>query len=111
MLSLKLIKVADDNLEFFKNDKNGKRFFEIFRSLIDVLAQIVPVVKEIESFASVYDFDESTPGNGYRSFVYLFESAVEKSLQICDHVKSKRESILFRKSHNEKYDVWCFPCL
>lgn len=102
MTTSKLIVVAADNLEFYKIDKNGKRFCEISESLLNVLKEIVPIVIEIESFASVYDFDELTSGNGYRSYVYLVNSAMQRTLQICEHVKNSRESIFFRKTHNEK---------
>lgn len=97
-----LINVVNDNLEFFKNDKSGQIFCESFRSLLEIVTQIIPIIENIESFASEYDFDEKTPGNGYRSFVYLVESAVRRVLKICEHVRNKRENIFFRKTHNEK---------
>lgn len=102
MSSSKLIEVVCDNLDFYKIDKNGERFREISQSLLDILNEVITIVKDIECFASVYDFDESTPGDGYRSYVYLFESAVKRTLQICEHVKYSRESVFFRQIHNEK---------
>lgn len=95
-----LIKMSVSNAAFYKDDQSfiGVKLCSIFTKLIDVLQKSVPVIKEIESFAGLYDFDEKTQGNGYRSFVYIFNSAVNHANTICTYITDNRGNLLFRKS-------------
>lgn len=95
-----LIKMSVSNVAFYKDDQSfvGVKLHTIFSKLIVVLEKSVPVIKEIESFAGLYDFDEKTQGNGYRSFVYIFNSAVKHSDTICRYITENRANLLFRKS-------------
>lgn len=103
-MSANLVEISFDNLEFFKNRrrKNYQNFCEIFEQLIKTVAKIHLIVKEIEGFAADYDFDKTSPGNGYRSFVDLHESAVKHAMKICVQIRSNRESFFFRKTFYEK---------
>lgn len=95
-----------DNLVFFSSKvkvANGQTFCQIFESLTKSIAKIKPLVKEIEGFAGDYDFDQKSPGNGYRSFVYVYESAVKRVVKLSTQIESKRENIWFRNSFFEKY--------
>lgn len=46
---------------------------------------------------SKYDFDEQTPGNGYRSFVVVVDASLEHAVQLCRHISLSRDSFIFRK--------------
>lgn len=55
-----------------------------------------PLITEIEEFMAEYDFDASTPGNGFRSFLMVFESAVHHSMKLSKYVTENRSGLLFR---------------
>lgn len=95
-----LIKLCSKNGEFYKHDKTfiGSRMSSAFDKLYENLNKAVPVTRNIDSFAHIYDFDESTPGNGYRSFIFIFEAALDYSLKTCQYINDNRGSLLFRKS-------------
>lgn len=95
-----LIRMSVSNAEFYKLDQSsiGVKLHTIFSHLIELLEKSVPVIKVIESFAGVYDFDEHTRGNGYRSFVYIFTCATLHTEKICRYISENRASLLFRKS-------------
>jgi Hormone-sensitive lipase (HSL) N-terminus len=100
-----LVQAIDNNIEHF--DKNSK-FNDLKSKLSDLRRNVENCSKrivEIESFASDYDFDESSPGNGHRSFVDIFHSAVEKTSQICKQLITNRSKILFRSGYYAKYIV------
>lgn len=46
---------------------------------------------------SKYDFDEQTPGNGYRSFVAVVDASMEHAVQLCRQINVSKQSLLFRK--------------
>lgn len=95
-----LIRMCLSNIEFYKNDKSfvGTRLQLSFEKLKEFLDKSIPVIKEIESFAHLYNYDEHTPGNGYYSFIFTYESALNYSLKKCQYVTDNRSSLLFRKS-------------
>lgn len=105
-MSSELVQVAHDNLEYFKKAKFKNRtyheFCKLFESLIKTVAKIHLLINNIKSFAPDYDLDKMSPGNGYRSFIDVYESAVDRTLKLCFRVKESRESIFFRKTHYEK---------
>lgn len=95
-----LIRTSMTNLDFYDEDQSsvGIKLHATFIKLIETLQKSVPVIKEIESFVAVYDFDEHTPANGYRSFVHIFDAAVKHTERICNYITENRGSLLFRKS-------------
>lgn len=95
-----LIRMSVSNEEFYTRDQSsvGVKLHLNFTKIILTLEKSLPVIKEIESFAGDYDFDEKTPGNGYRSFVYIFKAAVKHTEKICRYIHENRGSLLFRKS-------------
>ena len=52
--------------------------------------------------APKFDFDENTPGNGYRSFLSVAESAINYGIQINEKIALKRSSAFFRKTQMTK---------
>ncbi|CAG9797696.1 unnamed protein product [Chironomus riparius] len=95
-----LITMCMNNIEHYTTDKSfaGTRLCFNFEKLKDYLDKSVPVIKEIEEFAPYYDYDENTPGNGYRSFVFIFECALKYSMKTCQYITENRASLLFRKN-------------
>ena len=95
-----LITMCMNNVEHYTTDKSfaGTRLCFNFEKMKDYLDKSVPVIKEIEEFAPYYDYDENTPGNGYRSFVFIFECALKYAMKTCQYITENRASLLFRKN-------------
>lgn len=105
-MTAELVHIALDNLEFFKKakarNKNSHELCKVFETLIATIARVHLLVKNIETFASDYDFDKMSPGNGYRSFIDLFASAVKRTMKLCARIQKSRESFFFRRAFYEK---------
>jgi hormone-sensitive lipase len=99
-----LIRECVSNAAFYDTDKSfvGTKMHASFLKATKYLEKLVPVTKTVEEFATIYDFDENTPGNGYRSFVYIFNSAVEHASKISKYIINNRGNLLFRKSNYMK---------
>ncbi|KAJ6634788.1 Hormone-sensitive lipase [Pseudolycoriella hygida] len=89
-----------NNVEYFSTDEteNGLRLHGAFISLIDHLEIVRNYVAKIKEFAHEYDFDEVTPGNGYRSFLLVVRACIKHSLKLSSYIMQNRSSLLFRKS-------------
>lgn len=96
----KLTVICRDNCQYFASDSSelGKRFFEQFESIINHLTVARRYVSEFNRFMHEYDFDDQTPGNGYRSLVSAMHSAINYCLKICKYVAKNRGFLLFRRS-------------
>lgn len=95
-----------ENFDFFRqvSDSNVGNFcqtFQVFGKTIEILQL---KVDEIEGFAALYDFSETSPGNGYRSFIYVYNAALNRAKDVCILIQKNRERLLFRKRFYEKYD-------
>ena len=89
-----------NNIDFFKNDEstNGLKLHGAFLGIIDLIDEAQPLYKEVEGFCKIYDFDERLKANGYRSFLKIFDSAINHTLKILKYVTENRSSLLFRKN-------------
>jgi hormone-sensitive lipase len=96
--------LCNNNREYFNKDKseNGIKFHLSSSKIAVLLEKYSPLVKEIQSFAGDYDFDENTPGNGYRSFLFIFNAAIKYTENACKYIVENRGKFLFRKSANAK---------
>lgn len=99
----KLIRLSLDNQKFFQSSKNGVKFVEASNTIIKTLVKLEPLVDEVRSFAGNYDFDKQTPGNGYRSFVFLVDTAVKKTWNVSKKIHHKRKNFFFCKKFYEKF--------
>lgn len=93
-----LKELCQNNIEYFAKDTTtkGQRIHQALIGIIHHLEKGRPLVKKIIEFAPSYDFDEHTPGNGYRSFVFVMESSVKHSIKLCRYIMENRNSLLFR---------------
>lgn len=100
-----LISLCDRNREFFNKDKTdvGAHFQSSFKKISEFLLKSNQVLKQIKNFAGIYDFDEKTPGNGFRSFIFIFDAAVNYIDQTCKLIAEKKGKIFFRKGFYAKY--------
>lgn len=97
--------LCKNNAEYFRKDEteNGQRLYSAVTGITDNLLIVKNLVVQILEFVHEYDFDEHTPGNGYRSFVDVVKSCINHTVKTSAYVMQNRSSILFRKSHYMKY--------
>ena len=93
------------NGKFFDNDKSdaGVQFSLKFSKIAEYLKKSIEVVEKIETFSKDYDFDENTPGNGYRGYCYTLNSAVKYLENVCKKIYKSRSSFFFQTSFYLKY--------
>lgn len=92
--------LCTNNAEYFETDdtENGQRLHGAFIGLLDHLETARGYVKEIRLFVHEYDFHESVPGNGYRSFLLVVRSCISHGMKLSSYIMQNRSSMLFRKS-------------
>ncbi|KAK0158168.1 hypothetical protein PV328_009204 [Microctonus aethiopoides] len=93
--------LARANRQYFSThlDEYGLRITAAHIAILDTIDELRPLYDEISHIAPQFDFDENTPGNGYRSFLILVDKCILHSVDICQHIYLYRDSMLFRKSH------------
>lgn len=89
-----------NNANYFETDdsENGQRLHGAYVGLQDHLKTARGYVTEIRSFVHEYDFHETVPGNGYRSFLLVVRACITHGIKLSSYVMQSRSSILFRKS-------------
>lgn len=95
-----LKKLCTENAECFAKDssENGQRLYISLLSIRDTVQQIWPSVTRIRQVAPKYDFDEQTAGNGFRSFVGVFDSAINYAIELNQKVAAKKDGLIFIKN-------------
>lgn len=97
-----LIQTIDNNVGYFDKEQKSQKLIDSLRRLKLTLKKCSKSVDEIENFAHEYDFDEETPGNGFRSFVEIFDSAVQRALKLGRKLIIAREGTFFRADKYSK---------
>lgn len=100
-----VINLCNNNRDYFITDKseNPQKLHSNFIKIAELLEKSKTILDEIESFAADFDFDKDTPGNGYRSFVFIFNAAVKYIESHLKYIAENRGKFLFRKSLHAKY--------
>lgn len=104
-----LIKAIDNSIEHFDKTNKCHTLNSNLCNIKITIEKCAASVDEIRKFAHEYDFDEDTSGNGYHSFVDIFDSAIRKTKQICKRLIKNREKILFRADNYARYNVQSLP--
>ncbi|KAL7292247.1 hypothetical protein TKK_0014193 [Trichogramma kaykai] len=99
-----LREICNTCLDYFftYQDENSLRIKGALQVIIDTLNAIRPLYNEITSIAPLFDYDENTPGNGYRSFLFLIDKCIFHTTAICQETYNQKDSMLFRKSNYMK---------
>uniref|UniRef100_A0A1A9W7R9 Small subunit processome component 20 homolog n=1 Tax=Glossina brevipalpis TaxID=37001 RepID=A0A1A9W7R9_9MUSC len=99
-----LLLACQEHIEFFRseNTEKGLRLYAALLAWQDFIILANQLVQEIDAFAHNYDFDENTPGNGYRSFISVTHACVAHGLTLCGNLSSSRGTVFFRKKHYMK---------
>lgn len=100
-----LITAIDNNIDYFDKTEKFQTLKTNLLNLKNSFGKCAKSVAIIEGFAHEYDFDDETSGNGYRSFVNIFESADKKTTKISKRLITNRSSFLFRADNYAKYNV------
>jgi hypothetical protein len=79
--------------------ENYSTIQESLKKIDEVASEIDLVDSEIRGFSADYDFDEKSPGNGYRSYGDIVEKAAGKLVKI---VENSKNSNIFLQGHHEK---------
>ncbi|XP_072760685.1 hormone-sensitive lipase-like isoform X2 [Anoplolepis gracilipes] len=105
-----LRKLCRASVEYFTSyrNKNSVRLKDALLVILEQLDELQPLYNEIAKFASHFDFDEETPGNGYRSFLTMVDKCIMYSEKICQKIYRQRNSMFSRKSrHIKKIEACC----
>lgn len=96
--------ISRDNATFYKDDStsSGRRLFKCFSNLIDLIDPLVESVSDISKNIDQYDFDSSTPSNGYRSFILAVEIIIKRTLDMSRVISNNRNSYFFRKNYHSR---------
>jgi hypothetical protein len=89
-----------NNIDYYKTDEttNGLKIHGAMLGIIDQLDIAKPLICQVDDFCQLYDFNEHIPGNGYRSLLKVFDSAINHTFKIVKYVTESRSSFLFRKT-------------
>lgn len=90
-----LITLIDENAEFFSKSKRHKDVSVKLAALKIAVNKASMPIEEINLFSAEYDFDQNCPGNGYRSFGYIYDAAINGAINICNRLIRGREKIFF----------------
>lgn len=102
-MSNELRESIKDNLDFYRRVKKEKSgFFQSFHNLLTSVDQIIETSAAINGFASEYDLDKNTKGNGHHSYVYVCDKALKRTAKTCAEIKEKRRNFFFKKDFYRK---------
>jgi hormone-sensitive lipase len=92
--------IIENNIEYYKSDDsiNGLKIHGALLGIIDHLDEARQHYRDVESFCKLYDFDENTKGNGYRSFLKILNMAINHIFKTLKYVTENRSGLLFRKN-------------
>ncbi|XP_078093184.1 hormone-sensitive lipase [Mustelus asterias] len=99
---LLLHSVAEDNIRFFQQNPSemGRRFVTAFAQIQEHGRGLQPVVQSFTTIFPIFDFDERTPANGYRSLIKVVRSCILHIIHKSRYISTNRRSIFFRTNHN-----------
>ncbi|NXX46592.1 LIPS lipase, partial [Tricholaema leucomelas] len=97
-----LAALADDNVSFFgrSGTESGRRFAAAFAALREHGRRLEPALRHFALLCHLFDLDESTPGNGYRSLLQTARCCLAHAVHRSRYVAANRRSLFFRAGHN-----------
>lgn len=108
-----LFSACQEHASFFAKDNTeyGQRLHAAHIAWQDFIVLANRLVVQIQAFAHEYDFDEQTPGNGYRSFIYVTNACISHGSNICRQLLAFRSTLFFRKKFYMKEVEACSQLL
>ncbi|CAH1728739.1 unnamed protein product [Chironomus riparius] len=104
--------IIDNNIDFLKCDQSS--YLTLHDALLGITNQLNDariLYEEIESFCKKYDVDENIQANGYRSFLKIFDSAINHAFKTLKHYTENRSKLFFRRNHYIKEIEACHQLL
>ncbi|XP_060708715.1 hormone-sensitive lipase isoform X2 [Hemiscyllium ocellatum] len=99
---LLLHSVTEDNIRFFRLNptETARRFVTAFSQIQEHGRHLQPLVQSFTGIFPIFDFDERTPANGYRSLIKVVRSCILHIIHKSRYISANRRSIFFRTNHN-----------
>ncbi|CAD6194356.1 unnamed protein product [Caenorhabditis auriculariae] len=100
-----LDELAVENHGYFEKNASsysgiyGERMTSVYLKLRESVAELKGNISQLQEISPKYDFDEKTPGNGYRSLVCVCDTAVLHLVSLLKAITDQRQSFVFRFSH------------
>ncbi|KAK6765830.1 hypothetical protein RB195_025631 [Necator americanus] len=98
-----LNQLCADNAEYFSkaNSWSGysERMVKVSIEIQDSAGTLRNLVTQLQDIAPSYDYDENTPGNGFRSLVCICDTTVLHVISLQKTVSEQRGSFVFRLAH------------
>ncbi|XP_070620158.1 hormone-sensitive lipase isoform X8 [Erythrolamprus reginae] len=105
-----LLTLAEDNMAFFQNvpTETGQRFLATFTTIREHARSLEPLLDHFSTIYHIFDLDEQTPANGYRSLAQTVRCCVAHIIHKSRYVAANRRSIFFRTNHNcSELEAYC----
>uniref|UniRef100_A0A8C8RZB4 Hormone-sensitive lipase n=1 Tax=Pelusios castaneus TaxID=367368 RepID=A0A8C8RZB4_9SAUR len=102
--------LAEDNVAFFRQSatETGRRFVAAFTAIREHARCMEPALRHFASICHIFDLDEATPANGYRSLAQTARCCLAHVLHKSRYVAANRRSIFFRTGHNvAELEAYC----
>lgn len=110
-MSQQVCTAALENAAFFKSctSNPGRTLHNGFEELAKHSQNVAPLLDRIRLEAPKYDFSAETPGNGYRSFLTIFDCLFSRCIVLCKSVHRHRNTLAFnmyRAKYIEDLKSW-----
>ncbi|XP_072835596.2 hormone-sensitive lipase isoform X1 [Pogona vitticeps] len=102
--------LAEDNIAFFRDSttETGQRFLTAFTTIREHARRLEPVLNHFATVYHIFDLDEHTAANGYRSLAQTVRCCLAHIVHKSRYVAANRRSIFFRTSHNcAELEAYC----
>lgn len=102
--------LMEDNIVFFRDNpsETGRRFIDAFTRIQEHAQSLEPTMNNFASIYHIFDFDEKTPANGYRSLMKVVQSCVLHIIHKSRYIAANRRGIFFRANHNcTEIEAYC----
>ncbi|PIO76046.1 putative hormone-sensitive lipase [Teladorsagia circumcincta] len=95
--------LCSDNADYFSkaNSWSGysERMVNVSTDIKECAGKLRSLVTQLQDIAPSYDYDENTPGNGFRSLVCICDTTVLHLISLQKSVSEQRGSFVFRLAH------------
>ncbi|XP_061738718.1 lipase, hormone-sensitive a isoform X2 [Nerophis ophidion] len=86
----------------------SQRLVECMKEIQEHSRALEPMVASFTAVFHHYDFDEQTPGNGYRSLIKVLMACLVHIIQKSRYIASNHKSTFFRADHNvSEMEAYC----
>ncbi|XP_077192805.1 LOW QUALITY PROTEIN: hormone-sensitive lipase [Paroedura picta] len=102
--------LVEDNATFFRDTttETSQRFVAAFTTIREHAQYLEPLLSHFATIYHIFDLDEHTPANGYRSLAQTVHCCLAHIVHKSRYVAANRSSIFFRSKHNcAELEAYC----